>query len=93
MQCRCVVSHLLRNSILLFNLQHFGFQPEELADEFSQSTIDLLGSVIYAMKSKVGKKRQQQTKKYKEMNSKQKTNKNVGSILEDAVQGGPCLLS
>jgi len=39
-----------------YAMQHFGFQPEELADEFSQSTIDLLGSVIYAMKSKLAEK-------------------------------------
>ena len=45
------------NRKLHFNvigLQHFGFQPEELADEFSQSTIELLGSVLRAMQSKVG---------------------------------------
>ena len=37
-----------------FYLQHFGFQPAELADEFSQSTMELLGSVLNAMQSKVG---------------------------------------
>ena len=36
-----------------FHLQHFGFQPAELADEFSQSTMELLGSVLNAMQSKV----------------------------------------
>jgi len=36
-----------------YAMQHFGFQPEELADEFSQSTIELLGSVLRAMQSKL----------------------------------------
>jgi len=36
-----------------YAMQHFGFQPEELADEFSQSTIELLGSVLTAMQSKL----------------------------------------
>ena len=57
MPCRWVTDVQLR--ILYFKtqcllLQHFGFQPEELADEFSQSTIELLISVLTAMQSKVG---------------------------------------
>ena len=57
MPCRWVTHVQLR--ILYFKtqcllLQHFGFQPEELADEFSQSTIELLISVLTAMQSKVG---------------------------------------
>ena len=36
------------------SFQHFGFQPEELADEFNQSTVELLSNALNAMRSKVG---------------------------------------
>ena len=36
------------------SFQHFGFQPEELADEFNQSTVELLSNALNAMQSKVG---------------------------------------
>jgi len=39
-----------------YAMQHFGFQPAELADEFSQSTMELLGSVLNAMQSKLVEK-------------------------------------
>jgi len=34
-------------------MQHFGFQPEELADEFNQSTVELLSNALNAMRSKL----------------------------------------
>ena len=36
------------------SIQHFGFQPEELADEFNQSTVELLSNALNAMRAKVG---------------------------------------
>ena len=48
------VGDLIWNATHFFYFQHFGFQPAEPADEFSQSTMELLGSVLNAMQSKVG---------------------------------------
>jgi len=39
-----------------YAMQHFGFQPAEPADDFSQSTMELLGSVLNAMKAKLVEK-------------------------------------
>jgi len=36
-----------------YAMQHFGFQPEELADEFNQSTVELLSNALNAMRSKL----------------------------------------
>ena len=41
-------------SVETSSFQHFGFQPEELADEFNQSTVELLSKALNAMRSKVG---------------------------------------
>ena len=49
-----------------YAMQHFDFLPGELADEFSQSTIELLGSVMKAMQSKLLEKQPNLEKEYVE---------------------------